>query len=75
LFAGPVGPTFHETLEEDPPMGDVTHRKPTLRKLGDREAYWCVDCNKQWGPYDPVDEDEECAARAGRETAIEAHET
>ena len=56
-------------------MGDTTtHRIATLRKLGDREAYWCTDCNKQWGPYERVDESEECAARAAREIPVEASE-
>lgn len=56
-------------------MGDATtHQIKTLRRLGDREAYWCRDCNKQWGPYDHVDESEECAARAGREAPVEVPE-
>ena len=51
-------------------MEDSTaHRISTLRRLGDR-AYWCVDCDKQWGPYDRIDESEECAVRAGREAPV-----
>jgi len=52
----------------------TTHRIPTLRKLGDRETYWCTDCNKQWGPYDQVDETEECATRAARALPVEARD-
>jgi hypothetical protein len=51
-------------------MGDTTrHEIRTLRRLGDR-AYWCVDCDKQWGPYDRIDEGEECAVRVGREEPV-----
>jgi hypothetical protein len=52
---------------------ETLHRIPTLRRLGER-AYWCPDCDKQWGPYDRIDESEECAVRAAREAAVEAEE-
>jgi hypothetical protein len=37
------------------------HELSNLSKLGD-SAHWCRECNKQWGPYDTVDEAEECEA-------------
>jgi len=54
------------------------HELSNLTKLGEC-ARWCKECNKQWGPYDTVDEAEVCGTALGRpaasslEAAIDDH--